>query len=1003
MTLKITKLLFLALFIYAMNYGLMAQNPFIQNYTSYEGLPSNNVYQIYQDSKRFIWFATDAGVARFDGSVFIHFSKHNGLSCNDVVRIKEDSRGRIWFFNMDATLNFYKDGIMYNGHNTPFLDSLTTIELFRNFFEDSDRTIYFFNNRQREIYTLDSNNYVHKQKFKSVPILSPSSPIPVETMDFRHLQRASDGWLYMFTITGLFRFRSFPDDFELVQDSVKYKFVFAEPGENSFIVSGGSGNSDYDIWRLKDDIHIDNSYPPLVIHTEFVSSVFEDSDGYVWISTFDMGVFCYQGNHLIRHLNITDAQSVMQDHEGNIWISSLKDGVFKINPNLNQQVHYGRNNFDDKEVLALTNHIQNGVWISNGNKIFLLQDKNILGLDFQNEQNNLNQILQIDENTLVAGALGTRHYSIEGIREDQSGKKIIYSNKIISPRPYRKLIMNKPGSEILTWNFFTVIQMEPRLFDHARYMELGERVFSVFLNSKNQIIVNARQMFELQDGALIRCGPLSRFDGRIISDHMVIEDSLDVLNVEGDTIFIQAGNQFYNLTASWDYPIDLNIRHLEYYSPTLLVATSRKVYFCEFPEKIIEGEPVVLQMLDIRFRNIHDILFHDDLLYIASDDGLTVFSSASLKSDSVSPPLPYFRFMQINGTEQSNASNQITLTGRNKIMLAFGSINFSSSPAIYSYMLDGLDEGWQTDRGNTVVYENLQKGEYIFKLKARKPTSAWSKPIEYRIRIKASFWQQPIFYIILCFIAAGLGIILITWRKNLQIKKKDIEHQLVLLEQRALQAMMNPHFIFNSLGSIQNYLLQNKPSEASHYLSQFARLIRQNLNSSSAAIINLGDEINRLKNYLDLEQMRMEHKFEYEIKIDPAINPQTIMIPSMVIQPFVENSIWHGIPKLHEPGKIEISFHLKDKKSIKISIKDNGSGIKKESMAVIKSGKYLAKGMAMTQKRLDLLSRKYNLPTGVVISEVKPGEPFPGTLVEIVVPYAHAALKEGRDRSGTTG
>jgi ligand-binding sensor domain-containing protein len=121
--------------------SVYAQTPYIQNLTTSDGLPSNQVYQVYHDSRKFIWFATDAGVARYDGSSFMYLRKRDGLNSNQIVRIKEDSQGRLWFFNLNATLNFYKNGILYNSENAPFLDSLSSKFFFLDFYEDTHSTL----------------------------------------------------------------------------------------------------------------------------------------------------------------------------------------------------------------------------------------------------------------------------------------------------------------------------------------------------------------------------------------------------------------------------------------------------------------------------------------------------------------------------------------------------------------------------------------------------------------------------------------------------------------------------------------------------------------------------------------------------------------------------------------------------------------------------------------------------------------------------------------------
>ena len=330
--------------------------------------------------------------------------------------------------------------------------------------------------------------------------------------------------------------------------------------------------------------------------------------------------------------------------------------------------------------------------------------------------------------------------------------------------------------------------------------------------------------------------------------------------------------------------------------------------------------------------------------------------------------------------------HNIELTGRNRIKFDFSSISYSSQTVIFSYMLEGADNNWSTGSGNNVVYQNLPKGNYIFKLRARKATSAWSKPIEFRIIIEAQFWQQPVFVLLLFLVISGLVSIIIIWRKNLQIKRREIDYQLITLEQKALQSMMNPHFIFNALGSIQNFLLQKKAGEAGLYLAQFARLIRQNLNSINSATIILEDEIERLKNYLDLEKLRMQNKFEYFIHIDENMDEEEAYVPSMIIQPFIENSIWHGISGIEEKGEIIINFSMPTKETVMIIIEDNGIGIQRAQTYSSRREKHIHMGVNLTKKRLEIIGKKFHVETCVDFYEKSPESPNPDTRVIIIVP-----------------
>lgn len=978
----------------AYSWHLGAQNPFIHNYSTFDGLPSNTVYQVYQDSREFIWFATDAGVARFDGTNFILYSKQDGLSCNDVVHIKEDSSGRIWFFNMDATLNFLKDGEIYNKKNAPFLDSLRSVEFFRDFYEDESHTLYFYYNYQTEVFALDSSDKVIKYRLPSYHVTGPDGRI-VEGMVIRYLDRAN-GWFYLWTIGGLYRTKDLKIAPELVKGHQPFKGIYHNSDDNFFIAVKSQKNFTYEILKMKDIFSVDPSAAVIGTNSEFISTVLEDYQGYEWISLFDEGVFCFKGNELIRHFDIKEAQAIIEDNEKNIWISSLKEGVYVISPFINIYDHYENKVFDNNGILALASHINNGTWMTNGIDIYLFIHHSFQKLDFPEHSNYLNQLLQVDENTLAAGELATNYYAIEGIRPDERTGRINYSGIRISPTPYKVLNPNRSGEEITTCNFFTIFRLKPRLFDHVQSVWIGERVFYTYYNPKQELVVNASKNFLLKHDTLVPYQRLAEFNSRIITGNLIIDDSSELLNIEGDSIFILSGRKTVNLSAAWDYPADLHIKYMDYNEPNLFLATSRNVYICTDPLNVMKKGTAELQMIDISFRNIHDILFDDRQLIIASDDGLTAISEDSFRQpESMISPIPYFLSVEINDLPKSHDDRQVVLTGRNKIFIDFSCINYSFSPVIYSYMLEGLDKDWHDGRGVSVVYESLPKGEYTFKLRARKPTSSWSEPVEYMITIKATIWEHPLFYTILFVLAAGIGLVIILLRKNAEIKKREIEHQLVLLEQRALQSMMNPHFIFNSLGSIQNYLLQSKPGEAGIYLSQFARLIRQNLNASNAAMISLEEEVDRLKNYLDLERMRMEKKFDYSMEIDDQVESDELLIPSMIVQPFVENSIWHGISNMDGIGLIRISFRLKDETSMKIIVEDNGIGMKSTDVLSRKSEKHLRMGMAMTRKRMDLLGKKYNVETRIVISETHPGKPMPGTRVEMVVPYLWG--KEGKE------
>ena len=152
------KYLVLTIFLFLLRFTF-AENPFIKNYTIEDGLPTNKIIYVYQDSKSFIWFATDAGVIRFDGHNFVNFKQSEGLSDDVVVRIKEDLQGRVWFLNLNGTSNFFQNGKIYNETNAPFLKNLKTNFYLIDFYEDADSTLYFYNTAS-EVFEVKNNEIV---------------------------------------------------------------------------------------------------------------------------------------------------------------------------------------------------------------------------------------------------------------------------------------------------------------------------------------------------------------------------------------------------------------------------------------------------------------------------------------------------------------------------------------------------------------------------------------------------------------------------------------------------------------------------------------------------------------------------------------------------------------------------------------------------------------------------------------------------------------------------
>jgi len=975
--------------------NLLAQNPYIQEYTTKDGLPSGTVYQVYSDSKQFIWFATDAGVARYDGSIFTSYSKKNGLNSNEIVKIKEDEQGRLWFFNLNGSMNYFYQNKIYNKSNAPFLSDLESKHFFRNFFQDTDSTIYFYTHHSREIFSLDAHDQVKIFIFPSKPFKRFS--IVREGMAVYFIHKTSKEGFLLWARSGLYTLNDFREEPRLVSDDFYFREGY-KLNADKYVIHATS-KSDTTRWMFTytgDSLVL--SMKNHVMSNFASTSVIEADDGVYWFATYEYGIFIVKNNSIINRIGLNEAQAVIQDHEGNIWVTSVNNRVLKISPSYNVHTHIETTEFRNSGISALCAY-PGGVWMTNGQQIYLYNSHEILLLDFIDDESRFNQLYYLDDKTLITGEKSVKFHALIDVEPDRSTKQIRYkyhSNK----RHYggiKNIAISPVTDEIFSFSQSFILSVSnENYFKEIEEIDIGERIHNIFFNLDNDLIINAKKNYIFQDGKAFPYQQLSAFNNKIITGYLQINDSIEVYNVEGDSIYISCNNRIYSLTKAINKPIDLMVTNMAYHKPSLFLSTVHNIFVCDHPEEIIDDGEVELTLMNINFGKINDMLVFSDTLFVASDDGLTIIPDASLRDVKTKIPIPYFRSVQLNGTEANLAQKELLLTGENKINFSFSCVNYSSSPVVYSYQLVGLDPGWTVGTANEVVYQNLDKGSYVFRVKAQKPGTEFSTPVDFKIEVSATLWEQPLFYVGLFLLVSGLIIWAILTRIRRQKVLLEMDNQLIILEQKALQSMMNPHFIFNAFSSIQNYLLQKKAEEASSYVSKFARLIRQNLNATNSNMIKLDEEINRIKNYLELEQLRMEHKFEYKIEFDAGIEEEELMIPSMIIQPFVENAVWHGVSAIGDKGRVGISFSLQEPGTLIIAVEDNGVGIKNTISNTSYNERHLNLGAKMTRKRLEILGKKLGTKTSIQYFEKYPGSSNPGTRVVLTVPVSYHSTKEMR-------
>jgi len=254
--------------------------------------------------------------------------------------------------------------------------------------------------------------------------------------------------------------------------------------------------------------------------------------------------------------------------------------------------------------------------------------------------------------------------------------------------------------------------------------------------------------------------------------------------------------------------------------------------------------------------------------------------------------------------------------------------------------------------------------------------------------LKVKNRERLIFGIVIILIFTLITIYLLFNRYKLKQRnqKNKLEKQYLDIEQRLLRAQVNPHFIFNSLNSIKGYMLNRKTEEAATYLDKFATLMRLNLHNSRESFISLADDIHALKIHMELENLRFPHKFNFNIYVDEDIDPERIYVPPLLVQPYVENAILHGLLKKEGQGLLNIRFEKKESK-LHITVQDDGIG-RAASIEHKPGNKKESLGMKLTLERLELLKSEYGLDISLNIIDLKSesGEAA-GTRVELLIPF----------------
>ena len=389
--------------------------------------------------------------------------------------------------------------------------------------------------------------------------------------------------------------------------------------------------------------------------------------------------------------------------------------------------------------------------------------------------------------------------------------------------------------------------------------------------------------------------------------------------------------------------------------------------------------------------SMNEMLYQNDSIYAATGNGISVIP-ANISIPTFNIPVALIR-ISVNQQDTTLSAYYKLRYDQKNIQMQFAGIELSGHFKNLQYSLD--ENGKWTDLDENTLTVQLNSGTHIVQVRAVDVNGNISdKILKIGFDIATPFWNAIWFWAAIAIILQSIVIYLINLRqkkrKEAKLAKKIAGVQIASLEQQAFTSLMNPHFIFNALNSIQHYINVQDRQNANRYLSDFASLIRKNFEAAQQSFIPLEQEIENLKIYLRLEQMRFNERFSYQLKIEENLDTEDWMIPTMILQPLLENALLHGIFPSALEGELLIELKLEDSNLV-IIITDNGIGVE-NSMALKEISEHKSRGMELIKKRIAALSHFGSQVMSISMSPAFESEKNPGNKITLFMPVTlHSA------------
>ncbi|KAA5534615.1 hypothetical protein F0919_08320 [Taibaiella lutea] len=982
------KIYFLTLLAYIYSgqaFTVKAQTPVMRKYTLLDGYTATNGYVIKQDQRGYIWFGTDNGALRFDGKKFQVFRDRSMPADQEILSCNPYGKDQVLLVPLLNNIAYYKDGEVISGrrdHRLTLIRNIGQNNIFTDIFtgniwlsdENRLRTLYSFSaNDIKRIDVPDSGALIvavrdnriicysrkerllkqydlKEQRYKPIynsrmkPVLCKGLVETREDGRYIFVTGSSEQKTDIYTFTNdstLYLIKTIPP-----LPSRKKSVIFTDPSLNIWfkLLNGGVAYS-----GMKDSSF---AHPFYFMDKTVINYVFVDQQKNIWMTGQNNSLYFLSYNHFQNALRVHDVlpcpaipKSINGDNQGNIAFGYVNEKIFSIRKN-GKLKHYRLNQNFYEGVRCIC---------PLGDNRFLIMDKDLALVDgHKNSIHYFNSPSTYKDMSLYAdgGLLVASQNNAFYLRPENMTSGLTDSNK--------QIIFEGRTSSIASLSDSTVLVGTP----DGLFIKKDLRAKAFRINHPELSHINITDISGKGDnGALLSTNGqgVYYFNSRNGTARAIrlFHDAIIVRR-----IFKQNDNLYWLATEKGAYEVQLdkecNVKHIRNYT-------------------FYDGLPS---------NNITGVYVYRDTAFITTTEGPGIIPLLDTTILQMTPPLVYINSIHLRDTLPNRQVNLNKLSYRqNEFMISLSAISYESFGNIsYHYKLEGLSDEWTETNNAEIYFSGLSPGTYLFKAYASNAKGVSSKmPVTLSIRILPAFWQTLLFKAVVCLVTALLFYFFIRRRINRlasrKYKQARQERRLAELELEAIKAHINPHFIYNCLNSIQYFNYEKQHDLSRQYLDLFARLIRFTIQYSRQTFISITEEIAYLENYLQLEKMRFRERLQYRIVVADDIDGQ-LMIPAMLVQPYVENALKHGIAARKEGGNVIIRFAKSEKTLLEISVEDDGMGFTPEYNTDKNS-----LGLRLSGSRAETYNQLFDMKIQIIFHNKKHiRSDESGTIVQIKIP-----------------